>query len=131
MDNFPSVCFFFNNWTNANFKLHDEQTVNRLWKIVSASVFHLKQQHIYICCPFNIYSIGKFELTENGNFRLFAANGKQKRQTSVCLLRTDMENGCLFSFAGKLLICNRRLLFQQTCSSMEIPFLPPRGKNIG
>jgi hypothetical protein len=31
------------------------------------------------------------ELTENGNFRLFAANGKRKRQTSVCLLETEME----------------------------------------
>jgi hypothetical protein len=26
------------------------------------------------------------ELTENGNFRLFAANGKRKRQISVCFL---------------------------------------------
>jgi hypothetical protein len=30
---------------------------------------------------------------------LFAANGKRKRQTSVCFLRTD--NGSLFSLVGK------------------------------
>jgi hypothetical protein len=32
---------------------------------------------------------------ENGNFRLFAANGKRKRQISVCFLQT--EYGSLFS----------------------------------
>jgi hypothetical protein len=37
---------------------------------------------------------------ENGNFCLFAANGKRKRQTSVCLLQT--------------------VLFQQTCPSMTV-----------
>jgi hypothetical protein len=41
----------------------------------------------------------KTELTENGNFRLFAANGKWKRQTSVCLLDTGNES--LFSLVGK------------------------------
>jgi hypothetical protein len=33
----------------------------------------------------------KTELTENGNFRLFAANGKRKRQTSICLLQMETE----------------------------------------
>jgi hypothetical protein len=41
------------------------------------------------------------ELTENGNFRLFAANEKQKRQTSVCLQQTEIENGSLFFLVGK------------------------------
>jgi hypothetical protein len=39
--------------------------------------------------------------TENGNFRLFAANRKRKRQTSVCLLQTKTENGSLFPLVGK------------------------------
>jgi hypothetical protein len=38
---------------------------------------------------------------ENGNFRLFAANGKRKWQTSVCLLQTETGNGSLFSLVGK------------------------------
>jgi hypothetical protein len=41
------------------------------------------------------------ELTENYNFCLFAANGKQKRQTFVCLLQMETENGSLFSLVGK------------------------------
>jgi hypothetical protein len=39
------------------------------------------------------------EPTENGNFHWFAANGGQKRQTSICFLQT--ENGSLFSLVGK------------------------------
>jgi hypothetical protein len=42
----------------------------------------------------------KIELTENGYFRLFAANGKRKRQTSVCLLQTEIENGSSFILVG-------------------------------
>jgi hypothetical protein len=30
---------------------------------------------------------------ENGNFYLFAENGKQKRQTSICLLQMETEKG--------------------------------------
>ncbi len=41
-------------------------------------------------------NIQKIELMENGNFCLFAANGKQKRLTSICLLQTETENGSLF-----------------------------------
>jgi hypothetical protein len=44
----------------------------------------------------------KKELTENGNFRLFAANRKWKRQTSVCFLQMETENGSLFSLISKL-----------------------------
>jgi hypothetical protein len=40
---------------------------------------------------------------ENGNFRLFSANGKWKRQTLVCLLQTKTENERLFSLVGKRL----------------------------
>jgi hypothetical protein len=43
----------------------------------------------------------KTELKENGNFHLFVANGKQKRQTSICLLQTETENGSLFFLVGK------------------------------
>ncbi len=43
----------------------------------------------------------KAELTENFNIHLFAANRKRKRQTSVCLLQTETENGSLFSLVGK------------------------------
>jgi hypothetical protein len=40
--------------------------------------------HIYIWCRFNIYTVHKrkTEQMENGNFRLFAADGK--RETEVC-----------------------------------------------
>jgi hypothetical protein len=38
---------------------------------------------------------------KNGNFRLFAADGKLKQQIPVCLLQTKMENGSLFSLVGK------------------------------
>jgi hypothetical protein len=38
----------------------------------------------------------KTELTENGNFRLFAANRKQKWQTSARLLQTETENESFF-----------------------------------
>jgi hypothetical protein len=43
----------------------------------------------------------KTELTENGNFRLFYANEKQKPQTSVYFLQTETENRLLFSMIGK------------------------------
>jgi hypothetical protein len=62
----------------------------------------------------------KPELTENRNFRLFAANTKGKRQTSICLLQMETENW-KFVFIGRQTInSNRRLLFQQTCPSLEI-----------
>jgi hypothetical protein len=38
---------------------------------------------------------------ENGIFRLFAANGQQKQETSVCLLQTETVNGRLFSLVSK------------------------------
>jgi hypothetical protein len=41
------------------------------------------------------------ELTENFNFPLFAAKGKQKKKTSVCSLRTENGKWNLFSLVGK------------------------------
>jgi hypothetical protein len=68
------VCFVVNKGQRRTFRLHDEQTVNGLRKSAQASVFHLKRQYLY-----NVYA-ERMELMENGNFRLFAAdgNGKQK-----------------------------------------------------
>jgi hypothetical protein len=43
------------------------------------------------CLMFSKFRERKTELTKNGNFRLFAANGKWKGQTSVCLPQTEME----------------------------------------
>jgi hypothetical protein len=43
----------------------------------------------------------KMELAETGNFRLFAANRKQKRQTSNWLLQVESENENLFSLVSK------------------------------
>jgi hypothetical protein len=36
------------------------------------------------------------ELTEKGKFRLFVANEKRKRQTSACLLQTEMDKKFVF-----------------------------------
>jgi hypothetical protein len=41
------------------------------------------------------------DLTENGNFHLFATNGKWKQQTFVHLLQMETGNGSLFSLVGK------------------------------
>jgi hypothetical protein len=43
----------------------------------------------------------KTGLTENDSFRSFAANGKQKQQTSVRLLEMETENKSLFSMVGE------------------------------
>ncbi len=67
--------------------------------------------------PFqNRVYVRKTELTEDGNFHLFAANGKWKGPISVCFLQ--MENGSLFSLVCKWVNGIRRLLFQQMCPSM-------------
>jgi hypothetical protein len=41
------------------------------------------------------------ELTVSSNFRLMTASGEQKRQTSVCLLQMEIENGSLFTLVSK------------------------------
>jgi hypothetical protein len=43
----------------------------------------------------------KTELPKNGHFRLFVANGKRKRQNSVCLLQTETENRSLLTLVDK------------------------------
>ncbi len=52
--------------------------------------------HAYVS-TFPEFRKKKMELTENGNFRLFSANGKLNWQTSICLLQMETENRCLFS----------------------------------
>ncbi len=42
----------------------------------------------------------KTELTENGNFRLIAANGNGELPFFL-VLQTEMENGGLFALVGK------------------------------
>ncbi len=125
-----------------NFRLKDEQMVNGLRRIAWASIFRLMSPclhvsmspfsmfffsclHVSSCLHVNVamfqkYCKGKTEQTENSNFPFFAANGKRKRQTSICLLQTETENGSQkFFFLGRQKInSNRRLLFQQTCPSI-------------
>jgi hypothetical protein len=53
---FAVPCFFVNNGQTNNFRLYDEQTVNRLRKIARASVFHLMSPclHVHVSmssCP--------------------------------------------------------------------------------
>jgi hypothetical protein len=40
------------------------------------------------------------ELTINGNFRSFATNGKQKQQTSLCLLQTEKKTEVCFLWSA-------------------------------
>jgi hypothetical protein len=56
---------------------------------------------------FQYVQMKKMELTEYGNFRLFAATGKRKRQTSIYLLQTETENGS-FLFLGRQTINSNR-----------------------
>jgi hypothetical protein len=83
--------------------------VNGLRKITWASVSSLPFEsaaytsiYVYMyMLPFQyIYTVQRMELMENSNFRLFAANGKRKWQTSVCFLQT--ENLSLFALGAKL-----------------------------
>jgi hypothetical protein len=64
---------------------------------------HVSVSHVYVsmspcpCLNIHVPMFPEFrkqnsELTKNGNFRLFAANGKWKRQTSVGLLQTETES---------------------------------------
>jgi hypothetical protein len=58
----------------------------------------------------------------NGKWQLplFAANGKRKWQTSVCLLQTEMENQKYVFLGQEMKNNNQQLMFQQTCPSMVI-----------
>jgi hypothetical protein len=69
------------------------------------------------CLNFSRICKLRTEQIKNGNFRLFAANGKQEEQSSVCLSKTEQK----FVFLGRQTInSNRRLLFQHMCPSIAI-----------
>jgi hypothetical protein len=87
--------------------------VNGLRKIVWAPDFRLERQHMYkyknkYKCECKdkykykykyIYThtdTRKPVLTENGNIRLSAANGKRERQTSLCLLQRKWKTEVCF-----------------------------------
>ncbi len=65
-----------------------------------SSFLHVSMSHVYVSMVSEFHK-RKTELTENGNFRLFAANGKQKWPTFVCLLHRETENGSVFSIVDK------------------------------
>jgi hypothetical protein len=68
----------------------------------------IKENRPGVRSPFSPH-VSMSELTENGNTRLFAANGKRKRQTFVCLQKNGKRK---FVFLGRQTINgNRRLLF--------------------
>jgi hypothetical protein len=77
------------------------------------------------------------KLSENGNFHLFAANGKWKWQTSICMVQIEMGNGSLFSPVGKQKTVIDDFCFSK-CSYLLVCCKPPpptwadviRGKNI-
>jgi hypothetical protein len=77
-------------------------------------VFLSLYRYIYIR---HLYIYRKMELTENGNFSLFAA----KQETETANFHLSSENGKRkFVFLGRQTINgNRSLLFQPTCSSMH------------
>ncbi len=105
----------------TNFRLNNEQMVSDEGKSAQAAVFLLI---VFIKWRIYIYTgTQKTELTENGNFSLFDANRKQKRQLSVCMLQMETENGSLFFlvFLGwQKINSNQRQLSQQTCPSIGI-----------
>jgi hypothetical protein len=74
---------------------------------------------VFKCCPFKWTVPFKhthtqmWEVTENCNFRLFAANGK-KRQTYVCLLQLHTEVS--FLLGRQTINGDRRLLFSADVS---------------
>jgi hypothetical protein len=64
---------------------------------IETATYNRKQNYrkmtISVCCC-------KWKM-ETANFSLFAANGKWKQQTSVCLLQMEKENGSLFPLVDK------------------------------
>jgi hypothetical protein len=61
----------------------------------------------------------KMELTENSNFRLFAANGKRKHQTSVFAPNGNGKRKFVF-LSQQRINGNQQLLLERTCPSMVI-----------
>ncbi len=56
----------------------------------------------YIYCIYIYMKTENMELTKNGNFCLFVANEKQKRQTSICLaVNRNIKQKYDFSLVGK------------------------------
>jgi hypothetical protein len=89
-----SVCFFVNNSTTTNFRLHDEEMVNGFRKIYRASIFCFNQQHVnintYICTYANTHTSPPHTLCKR----------KQKRKTSVCLLQTETKLEVCFPWSA-------------------------------
>jgi hypothetical protein len=85
---------------NGNRRLLFQQTCPSMYISICMQQF----QYIYIY-------VRKTELMENGNFRLFAANGKRKRQTSVYFLHVvylgrqtmTVNDVCCFSIRAPML----------------------------
>jgi hypothetical protein len=61
---------------------------------------------LYVLMSLSLYVSGvpQTKNATNGKLqlRLFSSNREQKRQTSICLLQTETENGSLFSLVGNL-----------------------------
>ncbi len=66
--------------------------------------FNIQFISIYVYC---IYGKGT---NEKQFFRLFAVNRKQKRQTSVCLLKIVIENGSLLVCFSFFLVGKKRVI---------------------
>jgi hypothetical protein len=82
-------------------RLHDHVSMSMsLYPCLYVHVSMYPCLHIHVPM-FPEFRKRKTELTDNGNLRLFAVNGKRKRQTSVYLLQTDPDNESLFSLVGK------------------------------
>jgi hypothetical protein len=71
--------------------------------------------HVYVSM-FPKFRKRKTELMGNGNIHLFAADGKRKRQISVCLLQTETEKGRVSSIVGK-----RQTIIDDSCLSKCAP----------
>jgi hypothetical protein len=59
--------------------------------------------HVSRCPCIHLHVVKrKTELTEEGKFRLFTASRERKRQTLVCLLQTETENGSCFPWSANV-----------------------------
>jgi hypothetical protein len=106
--------------------LNYEQTVNGLGKLpgLPFSVFRLMFPFLHVAILhvsislFPEFRTRKTELTEDGNFCLLAANGKLKRKTSVCVLKTGTRKQKFVFLDRQTINGNRQLIFQQTHPSV-------------
>ncbi len=128
-----SVGFFVNKRTNN--KLLFTHWANGKWIKENRLGFHCPfeiaaYKYLYICIyiqylyiqyvlPFQYFNIRKTKLTENGNFRLFAANGKRKGKLLFVFCKQKYKS----VFLGQQTINGyQHLQFQQTCQSMRTPY---------